>query len=294
MKDIHDPKKESEEPNSGGSRTCGLREYASMGPAWLPWAVVLILLLIASVADFVLIRTLMLMLMPLSSPFGLSGPNLIASAVVVVSTAAMFTSGVAKAHFDDTQQDGSVSVRRQPWGVIAVVCAWAVFGLILLVVRWLAAETVFAAEDRGVEWLLAILMSGLYLATGIFAFVDGYLVTQPYAVRLRHARRHRTRLEERASSLDSQIAELVGQVRRHEEVGRSPGTDPVQIGEDYATQRRSIQDLGEALRMFAQLEIARRAGSEEAAEAAGLASQDEGTVRLGDDESLDQEDGSAA
>lgn len=260
----------SEEPSARQRRVSRLRDYAHLGPAWVPWVVVLALLLIASVADFVLIRTLMLMLMPFSSPTGLSAPNLIAAAVVVVSTAAMFTSGVAKARFDDSQDDESVSVRRTPWGIVAVVAAWAVFGITLVVVRWLAAGTVYAAEDLEVERLLAILMSGLYLATGVFAFVDGYLVAEPYAARVRHARRHRERLEKRARDLDSQIAELVGQVRRHEEVGRSPGTDPGQIAEDYTSQRQSIQDLGEALRRFAQLEIARRAGSEEAAEAAGV------------------------
>lgn len=245
-----------------------LRDYAHRGHRWVPWAIVLVLLLIASVAEFALIRTLMLMLMPFSSPTGLSEPNLIAAAVVAVSTAAMFTVGVAKAKFDDSQADEAVATRRTPWGVIAVVAVWAVFGLVLVVVRWLAAETVFAAADLEVERLLAILMSGLYLATGIFAFVDGYLVSDPYAVRVRHARRHKDQFEEKAHRLDAQIAELMGQVRRHEEVSRSPGTNPDQIALDYATQRQSIQDLGEALRRFARLEIARRAGSEEAAEAA--------------------------
>lgn len=267
-----------------------LTEYADLEPAWVRWVVFLSLLAIASVAEFALIRTLLLILLPFSNPNGLSEPNLIAAAVVVVSTGAMFTAGLQKAHFDDSQEDDSVAIRRKPWGVMAVVTSWVIFGVLLVIVRWNAAETVFAEEDLEVERLLAIVMSGVYLATGVFAFVDGYAVAQPEAGRVRRARRHRERLDQHARALDAQIARMVGQIRRHEEVAESPGTDPEQVHQDYVTQRSSIADLGEALRRFAQLEIARRAGTEEAAEAAGQENVEErrpttsdGATRIGSD-----------
>lgn len=250
-------------------RRSSLRTYAHQGTGLLPWVVVSILLLVASVADFALIRTLMMILLPYSSADSVfSVPNLVASAVVVLSTAAMFGAGLGLAHHEDAQSDGAVATRRRPVFVWIIVAAWTIVGITLITVRFVAVETEVSLGTVERERLLAILMSGLYIGTGLLAIADGYLVSGPYGKRVRQARRHRDRLEEQLEQLDGTIAELVGQVRRHEEVAVSPGTDPAAIQEDYANQRQAIQDLSLALQRFAQVEIARRVGSEEAAEAA--------------------------
>lgn len=259
-------------------RRSQLLRFDHMGPVLLPWVVVLVLLLLASVADYILIRTLMLGLLPFSNEEAvLSAPNLVATAVVVLSTAAMFSAGHTQARHEDTQADESVATRRAPHVVWATVTVWAALGIGLAVVRFVAAQWQIVSDDVEAERLLAILMSILYLATGTFAFVDGFLVARPFGARVRRARRHKELLEARAERLDAKIADLMGQVRRHEEVAKSPGTDPGAIADGYASQRQSIQDLAVALRRFARIEIARRVGSEEAAEAASTNLDDDPT-----------------
>lgn len=261
-------------------RRSPLRDFTHRDPWWLPWSVFLVLLAIASVADFYLIRTLLLHVLPGENPVDIfTVHNMVAAAVVALSTAAMFGAGISKAHFDESQAEEAVNSKRVQVELILVVSAWAVLGIGLVVVRILAARYQLASENVAAEYLLTVLMSAVYVATGTLAFVDGSVVARPYGTRVRHARRHLARLQEEHRATQSTRAEVIGQIRRHEEVAASPGTDPDLIRADYLVQRESIKELGDALRRFAQIEIARRVGSEEAAEAAADGATYDGATR---------------
>lgn len=249
-----------------------LPEFRHRGPRWPAWIAVSVLLIFASLADLLLIRGLLLALIPAASDESLiNTPTIVSVAFVVLSTIAMFSAGLAKAQFDDVQQDSSTAGRQISWVSLSIILAWAVLGALLTVVRYQAVMRGLVDRPEE-EYLLTWLLLGVYFATGVFAFADGYLLAEPYGRRVRHAQAHLQRLETEIKRLDEEDAIVEGQIERFQEVAHSPGTDPESVGRAYSTQRTAIADLRAALTAFSRVEIARRVGTQEAAEAAGMAS----------------------
>lgn len=143
---------------------------------------------------------------------------------------------------------------------IIVVLAWATLGIVLFVMRWnsgiFQTPTVTfggAAAPQGdpekQEHMLAMLLAGVYLATGVIAWLDGHHLTNDAAAALRAARSQAAKAARRQAELEGLVARLTehAEIHRHELV-------QVDAGAEGAVAE--LEALAQELKAFARYQVA--------------------------------------
>ncbi|TDX03235.1 hypothetical protein [Kribbella sp. VKM Ac-2566] len=143
---------------------------------------------------------------------------------------------------------------------IVVASAWAILGIALFVMRWRSGTfqvttVTFGgaappqADQEKQEHLLALLLAGVYLATGVIAWLDGHHLTNDAAAGLRAARSQAANVAKRQAALEGLVARLTEhtEIHRHELV-------QVDAGAEQAVAE--LEALALELKAFARYQIA--------------------------------------
>lgn len=144
---------------------------------------------------------------------------------------------------------------------VAAALGWAALGVMLFWLRWNAAslsgvsidfdgagDTEAAlAQER--EHLIAVVLAGIYIATGVVAWIDGQKLHNPLAKVFRIAHRKRRQLERHAAKHSGRVVRF----RRHVEMARSQ-LEAIE-GEREAALHE-LEKLGAELKDYARIRIA--------------------------------------
>lgn len=164
------------------------RIHQSPWRAALQFALPMALLGVVTAADFVVIKSSLDLALQESSSLSWT----MAIGLTVAAAALMFHAGSSA-----RKADAQGLPRR---AAMAMVAAWAVFGAILVWLRWSGASLVVSAPQfqAGASsqagpgpssgHLVAVAMSGAYMVAGLLALLDGYRLTNPVLGALRAAK----------------------------------------------------------------------------------------------------------